>query len=87
MHWSHYPDELVENSDFRKFDGTLRMIMDGSEAQYRDLHEYLEGQYHEGRLVAEVRLHQPDFGITPYRALLGALRVRADVLVSLSIPE
>jgi hypothetical protein len=51
VRWSHYTDELVENTDFRKFDGMLRMVMDGSEAQYRDLRDYLDGQYHEGRLV------------------------------------
>ncbi len=36
--------------------------------------------------VAEVRLHQPDFGIRPYRAMLGTLRVRADVVVRVTIP-
>jgi YceI-like domain len=36
--------------------------------------------------VAEVRVHQPDFGIPPFRALLGALRVKADVTVRLSLP-
>jgi hypothetical protein len=51
VRWSHYIDELVENSDFRKFDGMLRMVMDGSEAQYRNLRDYLEGQHREGRLV------------------------------------
>lgn len=51
VRWSRYIDELVENSDFRKFDGMLRMVMDGSEAQYRDLQEYLEGQHRERRLV------------------------------------
>ena len=51
VRWSHYTDEMVENTDFRKFDGMLRMVMDGSEAQYRDLREYLEGQHREGRLV------------------------------------
>ena len=51
VRWSRYTDELVENSDVRKFDGMLRMVMDGSEAQYRDLHDYLEGQHREGRLV------------------------------------
>lgn len=40
----------------------------------------------EGRLVASVRLHQPDFGIKPYRAMLGALRVQPDVVVRVSIP-
>ena len=51
VRWSHYTDEMVENSDVRKFDGMLRMVMDGSEAQYRDLHDYLEGEHREGRLV------------------------------------
>ena len=35
VRWSHYTDEMVENTDFRKFDGILRMVIDGSEAQYR----------------------------------------------------
>ena len=39
-----------------------------------------------GRLVAEVTLHQPDFGIKPYSAMLGALKVRPDVKVRLSVP-
>ncbi|MEO8133642.1 MAG: DUF3095 domain-containing protein [Betaproteobacteria bacterium] len=51
VRWSRYTDEMVENSDFRKFDGMLRMVMDGSEAQYRDLREYLDGEHREGRLV------------------------------------
>jgi polyisoprenoid-binding protein YceI len=36
-------------------------------------------------VVAEVALHQPDFGITPYRAMLGALKVKPDVLVRLTL--
>ena len=51
VRWSQYIDDMVENSDFRKFDGMLRMVMDGSEAQYEDLRSYLEGQRREGRLV------------------------------------
>jgi len=51
VQWSRYTDDMVENSDFRKFDGMLRMVMDGSEAQYRDLQDYLEAQNREGRLV------------------------------------
>jgi polyisoprenoid-binding protein YceI len=39
-----------------------------------------------GRVEAEVRLHQPDFGIRPYSAMLGALRVKPDVLVRISLP-
>jgi hypothetical protein len=51
VRWSRYIEDMVENSDFRKFDGMLRMVMDGSEAQYEDLRSYLEGQHRKGRLV------------------------------------
>lgn len=36
--------------------------------------------------VAEVKLHQPDFGIEPYSAMLGALKIKPDVLVRLALP-
>ncbi|HSI96049.1 MAG: DUF3095 domain-containing protein [Methylophilaceae bacterium] len=49
--WSRYRDELVQNSDFRKFDGMLRMIMDGSESQAASLQAFLEEEYRERRLV------------------------------------
>lgn len=51
VRWSRYVEDMVENSDFRKFDGMLRMVMDGSEAQYEDLRGYLEGQHRKGLLV------------------------------------
>jgi polyisoprenoid-binding protein YceI len=34
-----------------------------------------------GRYEAEARVHQPDFGIRPYRAPLGVLKVKPDVIV------
>ncbi len=37
-----------------------------------------------GRQQLELTLHQPDFGITPYRAMLGALKVKADVRVTIA---
>jgi hypothetical protein len=51
VQWSHYREELVENSDFRKFDGMLRMVMDGSERQSKSLQAYLQKQYRKGALV------------------------------------
>jgi polyisoprenoid-binding protein YceI len=39
------------------------------------------------RWLTEVRLHQPDWGIKPYTAALGALKVKPDVLVRLSVPR
>ncbi len=38
------------------------------------------------KLTAELWLHQPDFGIRPYTAMLGTLRVKGDVLVRVSVP-
>lgn len=49
--WSGYRDELVQNSDFRKFDCMLRMVMDGTEAQARRLQAILQHEYRERRLV------------------------------------
>jgi polyisoprenoid-binding protein YceI len=38
------------------------------------------------RTVVEATLHQPDFGIKPFTAMLGTLRIRADVRVRVSVP-
>lgn len=40
----------------------------------------------DGRYTTELRLHQPDFGIKPYSAMMGALKVQADVRVTVSVP-
>jgi polyisoprenoid-binding protein YceI len=36
--------------------------------------------------VADVALHQPDFGIKPYSAMLGTLKIKPDVRVRIRIP-
>ena len=36
------------------------------------------------RWRARVTVHQPDFGIKPFSAMLGALRVRADVIIEIA---
>ncbi|MBS2031800.1 MAG: YceI family protein [Deltaproteobacteria bacterium] len=38
-----------------------------------------------GKLIADVPLNQPDFGITPYSAMLGTLRVQAGVRVKIVV--
>ncbi len=38
-----------------------------------------------GQLSTEVRIHQPDYGIRPYRAMLGTLRVKPEVVVRVTI--
>lgn len=38
------------------------------------------------RLVAEVPIHQPDFGIKPFSAMLGTLKIKPEVTVRCSVP-
>ena len=45
------------------------------------------GVEQDGRLVFSVSLNQPDFGIQPYRAMMGTLRIQPRVKVHLSVPK
>jgi hypothetical protein len=38
-------------------------------------------------LLAEVHVYQPDYGIVPYSAMMGAIRVRPTVNVRLTVPQ
>lgn len=38
------------------------------------------------RVVGELRLHQPDFGIRPYSAMFGTLKVRPELRLVISVP-
>jgi hypothetical protein len=49
--WSHYRAELVENTDFRKFDGMLRMVIDSSDAQASALEVFLKSKHQSRQLV------------------------------------
>lgn len=55
-HWGRYRAELVDNSDFRKFDGVLRMVIDGNDQQYEALSRTLAEMHAQGHLA--YGLHQ-----------------------------
>lgn len=38
-----------------------------------------------GRQQAELTLHQPDYGITPYKAMMGTLKIQADVKIRVTV--
>jgi hypothetical protein len=38
------------------------------------------------RAVAHIALNQPDFRIKPFRAMMGALRVKPEILIEVSVP-
>lgn len=51
VRWSRYVADMVDNSDVRKFDGALRMVIDGSEAQRDELRRHLDEQHRKGLLA------------------------------------
>jgi len=51
VHWSRYRDDLVRHTDFRKFDGALRMLVDASAAQISELEDWLADEHAAGRLA------------------------------------
>jgi len=68
------PDGGYQLSGELALHGTTRTVMAETK---------LEG----GRQVASIPLHQPDFGITPFKAMMGTLKVKPDVVVRLSVPH
>ena len=85
LHAGQYPDirfgstAVEENAGGYLVKGKL--ALHGHERQVR-VRVRQDGTHY----VADVRLHQPDFGIRPYAALLGTLKVQADVLVRIVVP-
>lgn len=51
VHWSRYRDDMVRNTDVRKFDGALRMVLDASEAQADELERRLAAAHAAGQLA------------------------------------
>ncbi len=49
--WGNYKQSLVANTDFRKFDDNLRMVISGDASQREQLQHYLETLYQQGLLV------------------------------------
>jgi hypothetical protein len=45
-----YREELKTNTDYRKFDGALRMVLDVTPQQASDIEAFLENEYQAGRL-------------------------------------
>lgn len=65
--------------DERRIEGTLSLH--GTERPLR-----ATARREAGKWIAEVELRQPDFGIKPYSAMLGTLKVQPVVRVRISVP-
>ena len=51
-----YRDELRSNTDFRKYDGILRMVLDVSESRAGFIDQYLRREHDAGRLIYGIHL-------------------------------
>jgi YceI-like protein len=85
LHAGEYPDIRFNSTAVEEKSGSYvvkgKLALHGHERQVRARVQQ-DGTHY----IAEVRLHQPDFGIRPYTALLGALKVHPDVLVRIVVP-
>lgn len=51
VHWGKYRQEVVDNTDRRKFDDTLRLVLSGTAEQRHSLESWLESRCRAGDLV------------------------------------
>lgn len=51
VQWDQYVELLVETSDYRKYDDTLRMVITGTPRQREQLHRYLHQRHQRGELA------------------------------------
>ena len=86
LHCRRYPEARFTSTGVIKVSPTRRRIVGELDLHGRKRSIELEAGLKEDQWNAEISLHQPDFGIEPYRAMLGALRVRPDVRIAISIP-
>lgn len=47
--WGEYKTDLVTNTDFKKFDGTLRQVISGNSQQRNELEQYLNALFADGK--------------------------------------
>jgi polyisoprenoid-binding protein YceI len=71
---------VVKRGDGFAVEGTLQI-----HGQSRSIQSSIRADGDRWR--TELRVHQPDFGIKPFTAALGALKVKPDVIVRLSVPR
>jgi polyisoprenoid-binding protein YceI len=71
--------EVAIEGDRATVKGTLTLH---GRARPLEVHARRDG----ARWIADVTLHQPDYGITPYTAMMGTLRIKPDIRVRIELP-
>ena len=80
-----YPEVRFVSSVVEEANGAYRVT--GKLGLHGHQRQIVVRVHREGdRYIGEARIHQPDFGIRPYSAMLGALKVQPDVTVRVAVP-
>jgi polyisoprenoid-binding protein YceI len=82
LHSDRFPAIRFESTDVQATSVTGTLTLHGTA---RPVSVRVEAR--DGRRIGTVELHQPDFGIKPYRAALGTLKVKPDVRIEIALPE
>lgn len=84
LHTHRYP-ECVFEADLNDLEGDQvqgELELHGEEGEVT-----AEVEVRDGGVCVSVKVHQPDFGIKPYTAMLGSLRIRADVIIRVFLKD
>jgi len=82
-----YPDILLTSSSVKKEDS--KYLVRGALSMHgrnRDISFFVQ-KMDNALYTADVELHLPDFGIKPFSALFGAVRIKPDILIHIEIPK
>ena len=86
LHTDLYPEISLLSSSVKKKEAdyivTGQLVLHG---QMREI-SFVVRKENERQYVSDVNLHLPDFGITPFSALFGAIRIKPDILIHIVIP-
>ncbi len=55
LDWGNYKKDVISNTDFKKFDGTLREVISGTAQQREELNAYLNNMYSKRECVYGIR--------------------------------
>ena len=86
LHTDKYPDSILFSSSVKK-DRENYLVKADLTLSGRKQEISFDVRKEDGtRYAADVRLHLPDFGIKPFSALLGAIKIKPDIVVHIEIP-
>ncbi len=80
-----HPEVRFRSTEVREDEGGLT-VRGQLELAGRSKELVVQATREDGVALAEVVLHQPDFGIKPYSAMLGTLKIKPDVRVRIRVP-